>query len=68
VLTLAVTPISIAANRNNTMDSQLVFVLLLAAWAISRAAEEGHLRWMLLCAVLVGVGFNVLPAAWCASS
>ncbi|MBI4632129.1 MAG: glycosyltransferase family 39 protein [Chloroflexi bacterium] len=38
-LVLAVTPISIAANRNNTMDSQLVFTSLLAAWAISLAAD-----------------------------
>jgi len=58
-LTLTVTPISVAASRNNTMDSQLVLVLLLAAWAISRATEEGRLRWLLLCAVLVGVGFNI---------
>jgi len=58
-LILAVTPISVAANRNNTMDSQLVLLLLLAAWAISRAAETGRLRWLLLCVVLVGLGFNV---------
>ena len=58
-LTLAVTPISVAANRNNTMDSLLVLILLLAAWAVIRAAETGRLRWLLLCAVLVGLGFNV---------
>ncbi len=71
-LALAVTPISIAANRNNTMDSQLVFTSLLAAWAISIAIEKGKLRWLLLCAILVGIGFNikmlqaymVLPAFW----
>jgi 4-amino-4-deoxy-L-arabinose transferase-like glycosyltransferase len=58
-LVLALTPINIAANRNNTMDSTLVFVLLLAAWAVSLAAESGKLRWLMLCALLVGVGFNV---------
>jgi len=58
-LVLAVTPISVAANRNNTMDSLLVFVLLLAAWAVIRATETGRLRWLLLCAGLVGLGFNV---------
>ena len=58
-LVLAATPISVAANRNNTMDSLLVFVLLLAAWAVIRAAETGRLRWLLLCAVLVGLGFNI---------
>lgn len=58
-LVLAVTPITIAANRNNTMDSQLVFTSLLAAWAISLAAERGKLRWLLLCAFFVGLGFNI---------
>lgn len=58
-LTLAVTPISVAANRNNTMDSLLVFTSLLAAWAVSLAAEAGRLRWLTLCAVLVGLGFNI---------
>jgi len=33
--------------------------LLLAAWAVIRAAETGRLRWLLLCAALVGLGFNV---------
>jgi 4-amino-4-deoxy-L-arabinose transferase-like glycosyltransferase len=58
-LVLAVTPIFVAANRNNTQDSLLVFVLLLAAWAIIRATETGRLRWLLVCAVLVGLGFNI---------
>lgn len=58
-LVLAVTPISVAANRNNTIDSLLVLVLLLAAWAVSRAAEAGRLRWLLLGALLVGLGFNI---------
>ncbi len=56
---LAITPISVAANRNNTMDSLLVLTSLLAAWAISIAAEKGKLRWLLLCSVLVGIGFNI---------
>ena len=58
-LVLAVTPISVAANRNNTMDSLLVFVLLLATWAITLAAERGQLRWLLLSTALVGLGFNI---------
>ena len=56
---LAVTPISVATNRNNTMDSVLILLLLLAAWAVLRAAESGRLRWLMWCAVLVGLGFNV---------
>ena len=58
-LALAVTPISVVTNRNNTMDSQLVLVLLLAARAASLAAESGRLRPLLACAVLVGLGYNI---------
>ena len=58
-LVLAITPISVAAQRNNTMDSQVVLTSLLAAWAASLAAEKGKLRWLLACAVLVGIGFNI---------
>jgi 4-amino-4-deoxy-L-arabinose transferase-like glycosyltransferase len=58
-LALAVTPISVVTNRNNTIDSTLVLVVLLGAWAVSRAVETGKLRWLLLCAVFVGLGFNI---------
>jgi 4-amino-4-deoxy-L-arabinose transferase-like glycosyltransferase len=58
-LVLATTPISVSANRNNTMDSVLLLVLLLAAWAVLRATETGQLRWLLICVVLVGLGFNI---------
>ena len=34
---LAITPVTVATERNNTMDGQLVFVLLLAAWAFIKA-------------------------------
>lgn len=58
-LVLTLTPISIAANRNNTMDSQLVFTSLLAAWAVLKATETGKLRWLMAGAALVGLGFNI---------
>ena len=58
-LTLALTPITVATARNNTVDCLLVLVLLIAAWAVIRAAETGRLRWLVLCAVLVGLGFNI---------
>ncbi|HKT37876.1 MAG TPA: glycosyltransferase family 39 protein, partial [Ktedonobacterales bacterium] len=58
-LFLAITPISIVTNRNNTIDSLLVLTVLLGAYAVSRAAEQGSLRWLLLCALLVGLGFNI---------
>ncbi len=58
-LALAISPISVLTNRNNTIDSTLVLVMLLGAWAVMRAAEFGKLRWLLLCAVFVGLGFNI---------
>jgi 4-amino-4-deoxy-L-arabinose transferase-like glycosyltransferase len=58
-LFLAITPISVVTNRNNTIDSLLVLTVLLAAYSVSRAAEAGRLRWLLLGAVLVGLGFNI---------
>ena len=58
-LTLALTPITVATARNNTVDGLLVLVLLVAARTVIRAAETGRLRWLLLCVALVGVGFNI---------
>jgi 4-amino-4-deoxy-L-arabinose transferase-like glycosyltransferase len=37
----------------------LALTLLVAAWAVIRAAETGKLRWLLLCALIVGIGFNI---------
>ncbi len=56
---LAVTPVAIAVERNNTMDASLVLMLLLATFAFLRATDTGKLRWLLLGAVLVGLGFNI---------
>jgi 4-amino-4-deoxy-L-arabinose transferase-like glycosyltransferase len=58
-LALAVSPISIVTNRNITIDSVLALTLLLGAWTVMRAAETGRLRWLLLTAVIIGIGFNI---------
>lgn len=58
-LALAVSPLSVATSRDATIDSTLVLVLLLGAWAVIKAAESGKWRWLLLSAVLVGIGFNI---------
>ncbi|MBT3390144.1 MAG: hypothetical protein HN413_07005 [Chloroflexi bacterium] len=58
-LVLAVTPITIATERNNTIDGLLVFVLLLAAWVFLKAAENGKTRYLLFGALLIGLGFNI---------
>jgi 4-amino-4-deoxy-L-arabinose transferase-like glycosyltransferase len=56
---MAITPVFVATNRNNTMDGLLVFFLLLAAWAFIKATESGKFTWLLLGAVIVGLGFNI---------
>ncbi len=58
-LALAISPISVLTNRNNTIDSTLVLTMLLGAWTVMRAAETGKWRWLLLTAALVGLGFNI---------
>jgi len=58
-LFLALTPISVAMSRDNNLDTLLVLFVLLAAWAVSLAAETGRLRWLMLGAILVALGFNI---------
>lgn len=58
-LVLAITPIVVATERNNTIDSTLILTLLLATWAFIKATETGKFRYLLLGATLVGMGFNI---------
>ncbi|GCE19088.1 glycosyltransferase family 39 protein [Dictyobacter kobayashii] len=58
-LALAITPISVTLNRDNNLDPLLVLILLLATWCVMLAVDTGKLRWLLLCGLLVGLGFNV---------
>lgn len=61
-LCLAVTPIFVAASRNNTIDNLLVLDLLLACWGLLIAAEKGSLKYLIVSLVVVGVGFNIKMA------
>ena len=58
-LFLALTPVSVAIDRSSNTDSCLVLVLLLAAWALTLAAERGGLALLVLAMALIGLGFNV---------
>jgi 4-amino-4-deoxy-L-arabinose transferase-like glycosyltransferase len=58
-LTLTITPVTVAIDRNNTMDSTLILMLLLAAWAFIAATERGKLRYLILGSILVGIAFNI---------
>ena len=66
-LVLALTPIVVATSRNNTSDMLVVLTVLVAACAVIRAVETGRVRWLLLCAVVVGLGFNIkcYRHTWC---
>jgi 4-amino-4-deoxy-L-arabinose transferase-like glycosyltransferase len=71
-LALAVAPVAVAVERTNNSDGLLTLTVLVAAWAVIRAVESGRLRWLLMGAVVVGLGFNmkmleaylVLPALY----
>ncbi|SFC51535.1 glycosyltransferase family 39 protein [Clostridium uliginosum] len=58
-LCLAVTPVFVAASRNNTIDNLLVVTLLSACVALSIAAEKGKVKYLIISLVLVGIGFNI---------
>ena len=58
-LFLTVTPIVVASDRTNEVDGLLMLVILLAAWAMMKAAEGGGLKWLLWAVVLIGIGFNI---------
>lgn len=56
---LAITPVFVAASRNNTIDNLLVLALLIACMFLSRAAEKGKLKYLIISLVFVGLGFNI---------
>jgi 4-amino-4-deoxy-L-arabinose transferase-like glycosyltransferase len=66
----ALTPAAVLMFRYDNPDALLTLLLVGAAGALMRALETGRLRWVVLSAVLVGLGFNtkfmqaylVLPA------
>lgn len=58
-LVIAFTPVAVSVDRNNTMDSTLIFTLLLATWMFLKAIETDKLRFLWLGAMLIGVGFNI---------
>lgn len=58
-LCLAVTPVFVAASRNNTIDNLLVATLLLGCIALTKAAEQGKARYLYISLLLVGIGFNI---------
>ncbi|MEV0355493.1 glycosyltransferase family 39 protein [Nocardia sp. NPDC050697] len=56
-LVLAATPVAALMFRFNNPDALLVFLMIGACWALLRAVEDDRVRWLVLCGVLVGLGF-----------
>ena len=60
---MAVFPSLVAVSRDNGVDPLLILLMVLAAGAALRACEAGSWRWLLGCAVLVGLAFNTKTLA-----
>ncbi|MDF2505886.1 MAG: family glycosyltransferase, 4-amino-4-deoxy-L-arabinose transferase [Clostridium sp.] len=58
-LCLSVTPITVAAGRNNTIDNLLLITSLIACLAILKAAEKGKFKFLLLSLIFIAIGFNI---------
>ena len=54
---LAVTPVAALMFRFDNPDAALTFLLVLAAWTLTRALDDGRWRWLLLTAVVLGTAF-----------
>lgn len=54
---LALTPVAALMFRFDNPDAMLVFLMLAAVWAMSRALTDGRWRWLLWCGLFVGLGF-----------
>lgn len=56
-LVLAVTPVAALMFRFNNPDALLVFLMVAAAWAMTRAVADGRTRWLVLTGAFIGFGF-----------
>ncbi|RDI59698.1 glycosyltransferase family 39 protein [Nocardia pseudobrasiliensis] len=56
-LALALTPVAALMFRFDNPDALLVLMMAAAAWAMTRAVEDGRTRWLVLCGLFVGLGF-----------
>lgn len=54
---LAVTPAAALMFRYNNPDAMLTLLLVLGAYALVRAIEGGHTRWLLAAGAIVGLAF-----------
>jgi 4-amino-4-deoxy-L-arabinose transferase-like glycosyltransferase len=62
-LVLALTPVSVAIWRHNNPDALLILCSVAAAWFVIRGLEDGRTRWLVLCGIAIGLGFETKMAA-----
>jgi 4-amino-4-deoxy-L-arabinose transferase-like glycosyltransferase len=53
----AVTPVAVLIFRFNNPDALLTLLLTAAAYAVTRAIDSAHGRWLLLAGALIGLAF-----------
>jgi 4-amino-4-deoxy-L-arabinose transferase-like glycosyltransferase len=66
----AVTPVAVLMFRFDNPDALMTMLLVLAAYAVTRAADDGQMRWLLVAGAAMGFDFltkslqpfTVLPA------
>jgi 4-amino-4-deoxy-L-arabinose transferase-like glycosyltransferase len=68
-LIFALTPITVAINRDNNPDTLLVLLLVAAAYALTRSVQAAESRprtkWLLWCTFFIGCGFlTKMLQAW----
>ncbi|WP_406316889.1 glycosyltransferase family 39 protein [Streptosporangium sp. NBC_01639] len=62
---LALTPVTVAVNRDDNPDTLLVLLLVCAAYAATRAVRGDRPRWLLAAGALVGLAFTAkMLQAW----
>jgi 4-amino-4-deoxy-L-arabinose transferase-like glycosyltransferase len=54
---LALTPVAALMFRFNNPDALLVLLMTIAAYALTRAIEDGRTRWLALVGAMIGFGF-----------
>ncbi len=58
-LCLSITPVFVAASRNNTIDNILILSMLAAFYAVLLAIEKNKWSYFVLSTAIVGIGFNI---------
>ena len=54
---VASTPVAALMFRFDNPDALLTLCIVAAAWAITRALDDGRTRWLVLCGAFLGFGF-----------